>query len=67
MNASRIGDCRNVSGKRKRISSSNLNMKALEKIGLKKGSTKRSREIAEPITRVFHEYRLVYSIEEMFA
>jgi hypothetical protein len=61
------GDCRNTSVRRRRISSSKLEMKALEKIGLKKGSIKRSREIAEPTTRVFHGYLLVYSIDEMFA
>jgi hypothetical protein len=45
--ASKNGDCRNASVRRKRISSSNLEIKALEKIGLKKGSIKRNREISK--------------------
>jgi hypothetical protein len=65
-NAAKTGDCKNASGKIKRISSSNHVMKALEKIGLKKGPRKKSIENATPIARVFHEYLRIYSIEEMF-
>src|SRR3990170_2257453 len=39
---------------------------ALEKIGLKKGATSRSRETVAPVRSVFHEYLRVYSIEEIF-
>ena len=65
--ASKNGDCKNALGKRKRISSSILEIKALEKIGLKKGSIKKSREITEPIRRVLHEYFRICSIEVMLA
>ena len=64
--ASKNGDCKNALGKRKLISSSILDMKDFEKIGLKKGSIEISREIAKPVTRVFQGYLLVCSIYEMF-
>ena len=40
--------------------------KALEKIGVRKGATKRSAEAAAPVIRVFHAYLRVYSMDETF-
>ena len=66
MKAAKTGDCSTVSGIRSPTNCSNCEMKALEKIGVRKGSIKRNSEIAKPTMRVFHEYLLVYSIEDMF-
>jgi hypothetical protein len=40
--------------------------KALEKIGVRKGATKRIAEAVAPAISVFHAYLRVYSIDEMF-
>ena len=40
--------------------------KALEKIGVRKGATKSSAEVAAPTRSVFHAYLRVYSIDETF-
>ena len=66
MKLAKAGDCRKEFGNRRRASSSNLDMKALEKIGRRNGSTKSAREAAAPKIKVFHENLLVYSIVDMF-
>src|SRR4030067_1084613 len=65
MKAPKAGDSSKACGIRNLTNSSNCKMKALEKIGLRKGSAKRNSEIAKPTMMVFHEYLLVYSIEDM--
>jgi len=66
MKLAKAGDCRKELGNRRRANSSNLDMKALEKIGRRNGSTKSTRETAAPKIKVFHENLLVYSMVDMF-